>query len=331
MERRIVTVLFADLVGFTPLSERLDAEDVGTIQDAYFGAVLETIGRYGGQLEKFIGDAAMAVFGLPRTRDDDAERAVRAGLALVHAIDALAGRIGLETSELQVRVGINTGEVVTSEASPGSATQGDGSADGRVTGDAVNTAARLQTAAPPGRVLLGETTALAVADSIELEAVGPVVLKGKAAPVQASLAVGARPARSRELAMGSLHAPLVGRAADLARLHLAADGARVGAAEGLLLVAPPGVGKSRLVEEFVRQLDGFAVLRARLPAEAPSPFGAIATLLWSVPGFDPSDRRSLVDRLERAGVSRGRAEVVADDIVRLVAPGTQQAGRPADR
>src|SRR5450432_3240728 len=236
MERRIVTVLFADLVGFTPLSERLDAEDVGTIQDAYFGAVLETIGRYGGQLEKFIGDAAMAVFGLPRTRDDDAERAVRAGLALVHAIDALAGRIGLETSELQVRVGINTGEVVTSEASPGSATQGDGSADGRVTGDAVNTAARLQTAAPPGRVLLGETTALAVADSIELEAVGPVVLKGKAAPVQASLAVGARPARSRELAMGSLHAPLVGRAADLARLHLAADGARVGAAEGLLLV-----------------------------------------------------------------------------------------------
>src|SRR5450432_981136 len=155
MERRIVTVLFADLVGFTPLSERLDAEDVGTIQDAYFGAVLETIGRYGGQLDKFIGDAAMAVFGLPRTRDDDAERAVRAGLALVHAIDALAGRIGLETSELQVRVGINT-------------------------------AARLQTAAQPGRVLLGETTALAVADSIELEAVGPVVLKGKAAPVQAS-------------------------------------------------------------------------------------------------------------------------------------------------
>src|SRR5205823_3741980 len=79
VERRIVSVLFADLVGFTSLSERLDAEDVATVQDAYFGAVRETIGRYGGRLEKFIGDAAMAVFGLPKTRDDDAERAVRAG------------------------------------------------------------------------------------------------------------------------------------------------------------------------------------------------------------------------------------------------------------
>src|SRR5215208_7802215 len=96
IERRIVTVLFADLAGFTPMSERLDAEDVATIQDAYFASVRDTIGRYGGVVEKFIGDAVMAVFGAPRARDDDAERAVRAGLALVAGVQQLAPRLGLD-------------------------------------------------------------------------------------------------------------------------------------------------------------------------------------------------------------------------------------------
>src|SRR3990170_2855058 len=100
MERRIVTVLFADLVGFTPLSERLDAEDVAAVQDAYFAAVRETVTRHGGALEKFIGDAAMAVFGLDRARDDDTERAVRAGLALVGAVERLGGQLGLEPGDL---------------------------------------------------------------------------------------------------------------------------------------------------------------------------------------------------------------------------------------
>jgi class 3 adenylate cyclase len=112
IERRIVTVLFADLVGFTSLSENLDAEDAASVQTAYFDTVRETIERYGGRLEKFIGDAAMAVFGVPRTRDDDAERAVRAGLALAAAIEQLAARIGLESGDLAVRVGVNSGEVV---------------------------------------------------------------------------------------------------------------------------------------------------------------------------------------------------------------------------
>src|ERR687884_429528 len=94
--RRVVTVLFADLVGFTALSERLDAEDVAAVQDAYFAIVRETVGRYGGQLEKFIGDAAMAVFGVPRARDDDAERAVRAALALVASVEQLGARLNLD-------------------------------------------------------------------------------------------------------------------------------------------------------------------------------------------------------------------------------------------
>src|SRR3989304_1955325 len=106
IERRVVTVLFADLVGFTPLSERLDPEDVAAIQDAYFAAVRATVARHGGRLEKFIGDAAMAVFGLPRGRDDDAERAVRAGLALVGAVERLGGQLGLDAGGLRLRGGM---------------------------------------------------------------------------------------------------------------------------------------------------------------------------------------------------------------------------------
>lgn len=176
VERRIVSVLFADLVGFTPLSERLDAEDVATVQDAYFAATRETIERYGGTLEKFIGDAAMAVFGAPRARDDDAERAVRAGLALIGAVEQLGARLNLEPGTLRLRVGVNSGEVVHATSGPDT---------GRVAGDTVNTAARFQAAAEPNTLLMGELTGLAVAETIELLNVGPVTLKGKADPVRA--------------------------------------------------------------------------------------------------------------------------------------------------
>ena len=116
VERRVVTVLFADLVGFTTLSERLDAEDVAIVQDAYFAAARETIARHGGVLEKFIGDAVMAVFGVPRARDDDAERAVRAGLALISAVERLNASLDLDPETLRLRVGANTGEAVVGEA-----------------------------------------------------------------------------------------------------------------------------------------------------------------------------------------------------------------------
>ena len=174
VERRIVTILFADLVGFTSLSERLDAEDVALIQDAYFAAVSETIERHGGLLEKFVGDAAMAVFGAPRVRDDDAERAVRAGLALVAAVGRLGAEVGLEERALELRVGVNSGEVVYGEAT---------AERGPVTGDTVNVAARLQAAAEPGRVLVGSLTSLAVAEAVELRQAGSFELKGKTEPV----------------------------------------------------------------------------------------------------------------------------------------------------
>jgi class 3 adenylate cyclase len=201
VERKIVTVLFADLVGFTPLSESLDPEDVRTIQQAYFAGVRETVGRHGGVLEKFIGDAAMAVFGIPSAHDDDAERAVRAGLALTSAVELIGARLGLDEAPLRLRVGVNTGEVVYEPGQEGAL----------VTGDAVNVAARLQTAAPTGGVLLGQETALAVAEAVELEPLPPVELKGKSAPVAVARAVGVRAERSREHAMGTLRAPMLGR------------------------------------------------------------------------------------------------------------------------
>ncbi len=327
VERRIVTVLFADLVGFTPLSERLDPEDVGTIQDAYFGAVAATIERYGGQVEKYIGDAAMAVFGLPRTRDDDAERAVRAGLALILAVDAVARRLGLETGHLQIRVGVNTGEVAATEVGAAGAAPN----EGRVTGDAVNTAARLQAEAPPGRVLIGETTALAVAEAIELEPAAPVTLKGKTAPIRASLAAGIRPERSRDTAMGNLRAALVGRADDLVRLDRFVAAARAGDRLRVLLVAPPGVGKTRLVQELTSRLDGVHLLRARLRADALSPFDAIVQLLGDAASVGPGDRSRLLGVLDQAGVPPARAEVIAEDVLHLVAPAAGQPVRRSDR
>src|SRR3954471_5911070 len=278
LERRIVTVLFADLVGFTTLSEEFDAEDVAAIQDRYFGAVRETIGRYGGRLEKFIGDAAMAVFGVPRSRDDDAERAVRAGLALISAVQQLGLQLGLEEDVLRLRVGINSGEAVVA---------GTGADEGRVTGDTVNTAARLQTAAPPGGVLVGDTTSLAVAGFADLGDHLSRELKGKAEPTLARLVTGFRSEPSREHAMGALRAPTVGREHELAELHAGVERARAGAVERWLVLAAPGVGKSRLLSEIASDAAGtqnVVVWRSRARSGAVSPFDAIAGLLLSAVG-----------------------------------------------
>ncbi|HEY7936218.1 MAG TPA: adenylate/guanylate cyclase domain-containing protein [Candidatus Limnocylindrales bacterium] len=337
VERRIVTILFADLVGFTSLSERLDPEDVVTIQDAYFGAVRDTIGRYGGQLEKFIGDAAMAVFGVPRGRDDDAERAVRAGLALTAAVDQLGARLNLEAGNLRVRVGVNTGEVVYAL---------DGPDAGRVTGDAVNTAARLQAAAEPGGILVGEETALAVTEAIELGVALSLVLKGKAEPVRARQVSGVRPVRSRELAMGALHAPTIGRTAELAALRgwlVEARGRHMPLR--VLVLAPPGVGKSRLVDalsaEVRAQGPATIVYRIRLRPEPGGSLDPIATLVATTlhdGGFDLNDREPtalpLQDRLEAGGLPAARAAAVAGDLLDLAGHRSRsaaEAGVPADR
>jgi class 3 adenylate cyclase len=316
LERRIVTVLFADLVGFTTLAEQFDAEDVAAIQDRYFAAVSDTVGRYGGRLEKFIGDAAMAVFGVPRSRDDDAERAVRAGVALVHAIEQLGASIGLDDDVLRLRVGINTGEVVTAA---------DDTGESRVTGDTVNTAARLQTAAPPSGVLVGETTALSVAAIAELVHVPPLELKGKAQPVSARLVSGFRSQPSRDEAMGALRAPTLGRERELAALEEAIDRVAGGSVERWLIVAPPGVGKSRLLRELAERAAQLPVApvvwRARARPDSVSPFDPVAGLLLDALGADRESAKSiLAGRLAAAGVGEARARVVTDACLALAWP-----------
>src|SRR6266511_2683142 len=317
VERRIVTVLFADLVGFTPLSERLDPEDVATVQDAYFGVVRETVARYGGELEKFIGDAVVAVFGIPRARDDDAERAVRAALALSSAVEQLGARIGLEAGDLRLRIGVNTGEV---------AYVGSGPDRDRIIGDAVNTAARFQTAARPGTVLVGETTFLAVVEAIELEPAGALELKGKGEPVPAWTAVRVRPARSRDHAMGTLRAPMIGRDRELAML----------------------AGELGEVAGEARRR-GTAFLRARCRPDVLGPYEPVAQLLaagLAGAGFDRSGwtddvvrRRGraaafVSERLIAAGATPARADVVARETHAVLWPEPSEAppsGGTADR
>jgi class 3 adenylate cyclase len=315
VERRIVSVLFADLVGFTTLSEQLDAEDVATLQDAYFAACRETIQRYGGVLEKFIGDAAMAVFGAPRARDDDAERAVRAGLALIGALEQLEAGLGLQARTLQLRVGVNTGEVVHATS---------GQDEGRVTGDTVNTAARFQAAARPGHVLIGELTALTVAETIETEPIGIVELKGKAEPVRAWEAIGARSQPSREEALGALRAPMLGR--DRERTHLEDALAKVTSTRSagrIVIIAPPGVGKSRLLAEFGADAD-VHVLRARVRPQATAPYETVAQLLGS------AGPQRLPQALADAGVPAARATVIGDQVARLLEPDARGGAAAAD-
>jgi class 3 adenylate cyclase len=194
-ERRLVTVLFADLVGFTPFAEERDAEDVRDVLSRYFAMATEVIERYGGRVEKFIGDAVMALWGAPVAREDDAERAVRAALDLVDAVRALGPTI-------QLRAGVLSGEAAVTLGATN---------QGMVAGDIVNTAARLQAVAPPGRVLAGESTYRAASKAIVFEAAGDQVLKGKAAPVPAWLALRVVAQRGGRGRSDALEAPFVGR------------------------------------------------------------------------------------------------------------------------
>src|SRR5205085_7822506 len=168
-ERRLVSVLFADLVGFTTLSERRDPEEVRELLSRYFDTCSRLIGLYGGTVEKFIGDAVMAVWGMPTATEDDAERAVRAALDLVAAVSALGDEVG--APDLRARAGVLTGEAAVTIGAEG---------QGMVAGDLVNTASRIQSAAQPGTVLVGDTTRRATEAAIAYQHGGEHQLKGKA-------------------------------------------------------------------------------------------------------------------------------------------------------
>ncbi len=244
-ERRQVSVLFADLVGFTALAADRDPEATRELLGRFFEMARDVIDRYGGTVEKFIGDAVMAVWGAPTAHEDDAERAVRAALELVDAVRGVA-EPGTGP-ELQLRAGVLTGEAAVTVGARG---------QGLVAGDLVNTASRLQAVAPPGAVLVGDTTRRAVGPAILFEVAGDQVLKGKPAPVAAFRAVrvvGERGSGQQDL----VEPPFVGRDDELRLLKdsFHATG-RDGRARLLSIVGQAGIGKTRLAWELEKYLDG---------------------------------------------------------------------------
>ncbi len=244
--RRITSVLFGDLVGFTALSESRDQEDVRELLSGYFESCSQVIARYGGTVEKFIGDAVMAVWGVPTAHEDDAERAVRAGLELVNLITALGADLGVP--DLAMRVGIVTGEVAVTVG----ATQ-----QGMVAGDAVNTAARVQTAALPGQVWVDETTRLLTSSSVTYADVGSHVMKGKAdaMPLWSVRAIVAGMGGSQRA--DGLEAPHIGRDRETRLVKELFHGVEETRRPTLLVVSgDAGVGKSRLGWEFEKYVDG---------------------------------------------------------------------------
>ncbi|NJD26993.1 MAG: hypothetical protein FIA92_01705 [Chloroflexi bacterium] len=254
-ERRLVSVLFADLVGFTPFAEERDAEDTREMLGRYADLSRELILRYGGTVEKFIGDAVMAVWGAPVAREDDAERAVRAALELVEAVPGLGAGI-------QARAAVLTGEVAVNVGATN---------QGLVVGDIVNTAARLQSAASPGMVLVGAHTMRAASSAIAFEEAGEQVLKGKSAPVAAWRALRVVAKRGGEGRSDLPEPPFVGRHDELRELkELIATTGRDRRVRLVSITGPAGSGKSRLAWELNKYIDGISETiywhRGRSPA-----------------------------------------------------------------
>ena len=242
--RKVVTILFCDVTGSTALGERLDAESLRSLMERYFAVAREVLERHGGRVEKFIGDAVMAVFGIPVVHEDDALRAARAS-------DELRSRLAEQLgTELHVRIGINTGEVVTSEGGT------------LATGDAVNVAARLEQAARPGEILIGDATRQLAESALEVEPVAAIEAKGKSEPLVAFRLLAVRP--DAPAFERRFDAPFVGREGELDQLNQAyLRSARDSSCQLFTVLGPAGIGKSRLVYEFVAAHPDAVVLRGR--------------------------------------------------------------------
>ena len=284
--RKTVTVVFCDVTGSTAMGERLDPESLRRVMSRYFAEMRAALERHGGTVEKFIGDAVMAVFGVPAIHEDDALRAVRAAAEMREALRDLNKELERDHGvSLAARIGVNTGEVVAGEQ-----------ADTLVTGDAVNVAARLEQAAEPGTALIGEETLRLVRDAVVAEPVPPLEVKGKSEPLAAFRLV--------EVTAGvagvarRLDSPMVGREREFARLRQAFEAAIADRSCQLFtILGTPGVGKSRLVEEFLGSLGEATVLRGRcLPYGEGITFFPVGEVVKEAAGLEDFDAPDEIER-----------------------------------
>jgi predicted ATPase/class 3 adenylate cyclase len=291
-DRRHVTVLFADLSGFTALGERLDPEEVRSLQSDLFREASGAIERFEGFVEKFVGDAVMAVFGAPVAHEDDPERALRAALLIHERAAALDQRWRERLGQpLRLHIGINSGPVVAGHLGPGAG------AAYAVTGDTVNTAARLLAAAGAGDTLVSGATYRLTRHVCEFGPLGQIEVKGKALPVTAYrlLGLSARPGSARGLETLGLATPLVGRQDELRQMIEAFDRVLRGRAQGVSLVGEPGVGKSRLLREFLAtleragRLEGVTVRTATCSSLGGQPYGVLISFFREAYEVTPED------------------------------------------
>src|SRR5271165_6708490 len=301
-ERRLCSVLFVDLVGFTPLAEKRDPEAIRELLSLYFERAQAIIGHYGGTVEKFIGDAVMAVWGAPVANEDDAERAVRAALEVVASVATL----GTESSvDLAARAGVVTGEVAITIGKV---------SEGMVLGDTVNAASRVQSVAPPGAVLVDESTWRAASGAIAFTEVGALVLKGKQETVQAWRAVRVVAQRKGVGRSERLEPPFVGRDGELRLIKdLLHATSRERRARLVSVTGIPGIGKSRLAWEFLKYVDGLAETvywhEGRSPAYGEGiTFWALGEMVRMRAGINESEHAASY----RSKLAASVAEFVAD-------------------
>src|SRR5438445_4070639 len=311
--RKVVTVLFCDMVGSTRLGESLDPETLRRLMERYFEDMKAVVHRHGGITEKFIGDAIMATFGIPRAHEDDALRAVRAAVEMRDALERLNQEFERDWGVTMVtRTGLNTGEVITGDVSEGTTF---------VTGDAVNVAARLEQSAPPGEILVGEATYQLIRGLVLVEPIAPFAVKGKAEPVSAWKLIKISPAARAW--SGSLDSPLVGRDRELRKLREAfqrtVEDRRC---EAVTVLGAAGIGKSRLAREFVWGLaDRAAVASGRgLPHGEGITFWPIVEVLRDAAGIgdldSPEDARPKLAALLKEGED---SALIGDRLAALLA------------
>jgi class 3 adenylate cyclase/tetratricopeptide (TPR) repeat protein len=323
----MVSVLFADLVGFTTISESRDPETVRELLGRYFDTATEIIGTYGGTVEKFIGDAVMAVWGAPTAHEDDAERAVRSALDLVESVRRMGEEVG---AELRLRAGVLTGEAAVTLGATN---------QGMVAGDLVNSASRLQSVAPPGTVLVGERTFQAASGAIAFEPAGEQALRGKTAPLLSYRALRVVARRGGAGRSEQLEAPFVGRAREIRLLkefHVATAAER--RPRLVSIIGQAGIGKSRLVWEFQKYLDGLTEVlywhQGRSPAYGEGiSFWALAEMVRSRAGITESEdaasaRARLAATLTEWVTDQDERRWLEPRLLQLLGLETSEAERP---